>query len=41
MWGYTEIGVAIHGWGRTCYLCSTFTHVFTGGLVLGPVYLSV
>ena len=34
MWGYTEIGVGIHGWVRMCCLCSTFTTVFTGGLVL-------
>ena len=34
MWGYTEIGVGIHGWVRTCCLCSAFTPVFTGGLFL-------
>ena len=35
MGGYIERGVGIHGWVRMCCLCSTFTPVFTGGLVLG------
>ena len=35
MWGYTKIGVGgIHGWVRTRCLRSTFTPVFTGGIVL-------
>ena len=34
MRGYIEIGVGIYGWVRRCCLCSTFTPVFTGSLVL-------
>ena len=34
MWGTTEIGVMICGRIRTCYLCFTYTSVFTVNLVL-------
>jgi len=33
MWGNTEIGVVSYGGIRTCYLCFTYTPVFTVSLV--------
>jgi len=40
MWVNTEIGAVIHGRIKMCYLCFTYTPVFTVSLVLERVQMN-